>query len=88
MREKTFTINNKLGLHARPAALLAQTACRHKASVKIFKGDVEVNGKSVMGLMMLAAGQGTRVRVVIDGEDEQQSMEAIEKLFSRKFDED
>jgi len=88
MLEKTFIVKNRLGLHARPAALLAQTASRFQSSVKIFKDDLEVNGKSVMGLMMLAAEQGSQLRVLVEGSDEKQALSEIEDLFKRKFDED
>ena len=88
MIEKTLTIKNRLGLHARPAALFAQTASRFQAAIKVCKDDLEVNGKSVMGLMMLAAEQGSKLRIQLDGSDEAQAMVGIEDLFNRKFDED
>lgn len=88
MIEKTLTVTNRLGLHARPAALFAQTAGRFQASVKVCKDDLEVNGKSVMGLMMLAAECGSKLRVVIEGSDEKLALSDIEKVFERKFDED
>ncbi|MBI4052272.1 MAG: HPr family phosphocarrier protein [Elusimicrobia bacterium] len=86
--ERVFTVKNTLGLHARPAAMLAQLACRHKSHVRVCKGDMEVNGKSVMGLMMLAAECGSKLRVVVEGEDEERAMKGMEKLFARKFDEE
>jgi phosphocarrier protein len=88
MLEKVLTIKNRLGLHARPAALFAQTASRYQAAVKVCKEDLEVNGKSVMGLMMLAAEQGSKLRILVEGADEAQALTEIEKLFNRRFDED
>ena len=87
MVEKLLTVKNKLGLHARPAALFAQTAGKFKAQVRVSKGDLEVNGKSVMGLMMLAAECGSKLKVVLEGADEGQAVKALEQLFDRKFDE-
>lgn len=85
--EKVFTVKNKLGLHARPAALFVQTTSRFRCSVKVQKGDLEVDGKSIMGLMMLAAEEGARVRILVDGEDEEEVLTALEQLFSSRFDE-
>jgi phosphocarrier protein len=87
MTEKTFTVLNKLGLHARPAALFVQTTGRFKASVKVRKSDQEVDGKSIMGLMMLAAEEGSSVTVRADGADEKEVLEALDKLFKNRFDE-
>ena len=87
MMEKVFTVRNKLGLHARPAALFVQTTNRFKSNVKVSKGDTEVDGKSIMGLMMLAAEEGAQVRVVVNGEDEKEVLEALEQLFINRFDE-
>ena len=92
MRERIFVVENRLGLHARPAALFVHAAARHSCDVKVSKRAdrevIEVNGKSVMGLMMLAAAFGERVKVVVDGPDEDRAMRDFEELFSRKFDED
>ncbi len=85
--EKTFTVKNRLGLHARPAALFVQTTNRYRSSVKVSKGDVEVDGKSIMGLMMLAAEEGSKVRIVANGEDEKDVIQALEQLFQNFFDE-
>jgi phosphocarrier protein HPr len=85
--EKIYTVKNKLGLHARPAALFVQTTNRFRSSVKVSKGDVTVDGKSIMGLMMLAAEEGSKLRVVAVGEDEQAVLDALEKLFQNRFDE-
>jgi len=86
--EKVIPITNKLGLHARPAALLVQTASVFSCNVRIIKDDVEVNGKSVMGIMMLAAEYGSSLKVITDGRDEADAMSAIEKVFEKKFDDE
>jgi len=70
MQERTFIIKNKLGRHARPAAVMVQTAAKFKSKVKIVKDGQEVDGKSIMGLMTLAAANGTNVTIIIDGQDE------------------
>ena len=81
-------IINKLGLHARASAKLTQLAGRFKCEVWMAKGPRRINAKSIMGVMMLAAGQGTPVTVRINGEDEAAAMEAVVGLFERRFDED
>jgi len=87
MTEKVFTVRNKLGLHARPAALFVQTTGRFKSSVKVSKGGQEVDGKSIMGLMMLAAEEGASVKVLVNGPDEKEVLSALERLFLSRFDE-
>ncbi|MCJ7645324.1 HPr family phosphocarrier protein [bacterium] len=88
MIQKNFRINNKLGLHARPAALLAQTAAKFESKVSIIKDGQEVNGDSILGIMMLAAEFGSAITVVINGKDEKEAIKKIEELFKRKFDEE
>ena len=83
--EKKFVIQNKLGLHARPAALLVQTANRFKCEVEIQKGRQKVNGKSIMGIMTLAAGAGTPITVRTCGEDAAEAIEEISKLITGNF---
>ena len=70
MIEREMTIKNSLGLHARPAALFVHEANRHKSSILVSKDGLEINGKSVMGLMLLAAECGAKIRVKVDGPDE------------------
>jgi phosphocarrier protein HPr len=82
---KTITITNKLGLHARASAKLTQLASKYAAQIFIAKGQRRVNAKSIMGVMMLAAGLGSTVEVEADGADEAGAMEALEKLFADKF---
>ncbi|MDO8734561.1 MAG: HPr family phosphocarrier protein [Elusimicrobiota bacterium] len=88
MIRKTVKIKNKLGLHARPASLFVQTTSKFKSGIKVLKGENEVDGKSIMGLMMLAAGFGTELQILIDGIDENELISAIENLIERKFDEE
>lgn len=88
MDKREFTIRNRLGLHARAAAQLVQTANRFRAEVKVEKDGLEVNGKSIMGILMLAAPQGSRISVAVTGEDAEQAMTAIGNLIDDGFGED
>ena len=88
MLEREFTIKNRLGLHARAAAQLVQTANKFKAEVTLVKDDVEVNGKSIMGILLLAAPQGTDISVLVSGADEEQAMDVIAQLIEDGFGED
>lgn len=83
--EKKFIIKNKLGLHARPAALFVQTANRFKSQVEVIKGRQKINGKSIMGIMTLAAGSGTALTVRISGEDAANAMTEISHLIHSDF---
>ena len=85
MIRKTVTISNKLGLHARASAKLTATAARFESGVWIARNGRRVNAKSIMGVMMLAAGIGSVVELETDGADEGDAMAAIEKLFADKF---
>ena len=85
---KELTIVNKLGLHARPSAMFVKTASRHKCEVWVEKDGERVNGKSIMGLMMLAAGQGSRLLITCEGPDGEKALAEIEEIIQRKFDED
>ena len=84
---KKFTIKNKLGLHARPAAIFVETANRFESDIFVRKGDKRINGKSIMGLMMLAAGYGTKIILEIEGHDAQGAMLQFEKVFANNFNE-
>ena len=86
--EKDFEIRNKQGLHARPAALFVQTANQFESEIEISKDDSQVNGKSIMGIMTLAAEAGSTVKVRAQGADADQAMLAIEKLFESNFGEE
>jgi phosphocarrier protein len=85
MQKASVTIVNKLGLHARASAKLTQTASRFASSVWISKAGRRVNAKSIMGVMMLAAGLGSTVELEADGADEAAAIAEIEKLFADKF---
>jgi phosphocarrier protein HPr len=86
--EKEVTIVNRLGLHARPAAMFVRIASRHRAEIWVSKEGEEINGKSIMGLMMLAAGQGSKLRIRCDGPDADKAMEELEELIKAGFNED
>ena len=85
---KDFTVANKLGIHARPAALFVKTANRFRCEIFVEKDGETVTGKSIMGLMMRAAGPGSKVTVHANGQDANQALAEIETLMLRKFDED
>ena len=86
--EKDITIVNRLGLHARPAAMFVRIASRYRAEVWVGKEGEKVNGKSIMGLMMLAAGQGSTLNICCDGPDADKAMAELEELIAVKFNED
>ena len=79
--EKTVVIKNKQGLHARPAALFVQIANKFDSDVVVSKGKAKVNGKSIMGIMMLEAGRGSKVTITAKGEDAQQAITELENLL-------
>jgi len=85
--QKDIEIKNKLGLHARAAAKLVHTAAKFKADIKIRKGEEEVDGKSILGILLLAAGRGSVITVKANGDDEASAVDAIQELIDRKFDE-
>ena len=84
---KEMTVLNRLGLHARPSAMFVKVCNRHKCDIWVERDGEQVNGKSIMGLMMLAAGKGSKVKFLATGEDAQQMLAELEQLFARKFDE-
>jgi phosphocarrier protein len=88
MLKKDFTVNNRLGLHARPASLFVKTTGRFQSDIKVVKDDHVIDGKSIMGLLMLAAGPGTILKIKIEGPDEEEALKAIQDLFNRKFDDE
>ncbi len=87
MQKQTVVISNKLGLHARASAKLTQAAARFPCGVHLSRNGKRVNAKSIMGVMMLAAGIGSSVEIETDGEDEEAAMSVLLKLFADKFDE-
>jgi phosphocarrier protein HPr len=84
---KELVVQNKLGIHARPAAMIVRITNKFKSEVFVEKDEEQVNGKSIMGLMMLAAGKGSKVKFLATGEDAPQMLAELEALFARKFDE-
>jgi phosphocarrier protein HPr len=88
MVERTVTIRNRAGMHARPAALLVKTASSFTSQIYIEKDSERVNGKSIMGVITLGATYNTPLKVIADGPDESQALDAIEKLFEARFEEE
>ena len=86
--EKEVPIVNRLGLHARPAAMFVRIASRYRSEIWVSKEGEEVNGKSIMGLMMLAAGQGSKLRIRCEGLDAEKAIEELEALINAKFNEE
>jgi phosphocarrier protein HPr len=84
---RELVVLNKLGIHARPAAMIVRITNKFKSEVFVEKDEEQVNGKSIMGLMMLAAGKGSKVKFMVTGEDAEQMLAELEHLFARKFDE-
>ncbi len=87
MITKDVEIKNKLGLHARAAAKLVHAAARFKSDLKVTKGSEEVDAKSILGVMLLAAGKGSTITISADGDDEAEAVQALEDLIDAKFDE-
>ena len=85
---KEYLIVNKLGLHARASALFVKTASRFSSEVKLRREDIEVNGKSIMGIMMLAASKGTTVSLAVEGPDEAEALQTIGDLIADGFGEE
>ncbi len=88
METRTFVIKNKLGLHARAAALFVKTANRFVSEVSLEKDGQAVNGKSIMGILMLAATKGSRITLKAEGKDEVEAIETLGRLFENKFGEE
>jgi phosphocarrier protein len=88
MEIHTFTIRNRLGLHARAAALLVKTANRFVSEVTVEKDGVEVNGKSIMGILMLAASKGSKITLKVNGKDSSQAIQVLGKLIGDRFGEE
>ena len=84
---KELVVQNKMGIHARPAAMIVRITNKFKADVFVEKDEEQVNGKSIMGLMMLAAGKGSKVKFLASGDDAAAMLDELEQLFARKFDE-
>ena len=88
MTEQVVTISNRAGIHARPAAVLVQAAKDFKANIYLEKGNDRINAKSIMGILTLAAGYKTELKIIAEGEDEKQAVESIVRLFESKFEEE
>ena len=84
---KKFTVKNKLGLHARPAAIFVELANKFESDIFVRKGSRRVNGKSIMGLMMLAAGCGSKIVLEIAGDDAKEALTQFERVFNNNFNE-
>lgn len=88
MTRRTVIVPNRLGIHARPAALIVKKASSFRSEITIAAGSEEINGKSIMGVMTLAAGQGTELAVTATGPDEEKAVEALCELIASGFGED
>ena len=88
MTEKILTVKNRAGIHARPAALIAQTANKFACEVTLEKDTTSVNAKSIMGVITMAAGYNTNITLKADGADEKEAVQAIYSLFESKFEEE
>ena len=88
MVEKILTVKNRAGIHARPAALIAQTANKFSSEITLEKDTIVVNAKSIMGVITMGAGYNTTMKLVANGSDEVEAVEAIFSLFESKFEED
>jgi phosphocarrier protein len=84
---RELLVQNKMGIHARPAAMIVRITNKFKADIFVEKEDEQVNGKSIMGLMMLAAAKGSKVKFIATGADAEQMLAELEALFAKKFDE-
>lgn len=88
MIEKILTVQNRAGIHARPAAIIAQTANKFESEVSIVRDDAVVNAKSIMGVIAMGAGYNTQLTLRVEGPDESEAAETIEELFNSKFEEE
>ena len=88
MTEKIVKVINRAGIHARPSALLVQTTKNFKSNIFIEKGTDRINAKSIMGIITLGAAYGTELKIMAEGEDEENAVETLVKLFETKFEEE
>jgi len=88
MTERLITISNRAGIHARPAAVLVQAAKDFKSGIYFERGNDRINAKSIMGILTLGALYNTELKIIAEGEDEEEAVEALAKLFDSKFEED
>ncbi|MDR0526091.1 MAG: HPr family phosphocarrier protein [Spirochaetaceae bacterium] len=87
MTERTITVSNRAGVHARPAAMIVEIAKDFKSKIYIEKDNDRINGKSIMGILTMGAGYGTELNIVTEGPDEIEALEALVRLFEAKFEE-
>lgn len=87
MKEQTVVVKNRAGIHARPAALIVQTASKFQSKIMFIKENEEINAKSIMGIITLGAGYNTEILVTAQGNDEVEAVEALAQLFERRFEE-
>jgi phosphocarrier protein len=88
MTEQTVTIANRAGIHARPAAVLVEAAKDFKSVIHFERENFRINAKSILGIMTLGAGYGTEIKIIAQGEDEKEAVEALARLFVSKFEEE
>jgi phosphocarrier protein len=88
MVERVVTVQNRAGIHARPAAILVQATKDFESAIYIEKGDDRINGKSIMGVITLGAAYGTELRIITDGPDEEKAADVLARLFDSKFEEE
>jgi phosphocarrier protein len=88
MVERIVTVKNRAGIHARPAALMVQTVKNFSSTIYLEKGDDQINGKSIMGIITLGAAYGTAIKIITEGEDEEAAADALVHLFESKFQEE
>ena len=88
MTEQKVTIKNRAGIHARPAAILVEAAKDFKSTIYIEKGNSRINGKSILGIITLGAGYGMELKVIAEGEDEKEAVEALVRIFESGFEEE
>ena len=88
MIEKTVTVTNRAGIHARPAALIVQSIKNYTSNIYIGKGSDKINAKSIMGIITLGAGYGTELKIIAEGEDEKAAVNTVISLFKSNFEEE
>ena len=88
MIEKMLTVRNRAGIHARPAAIIAQAANKFSSEITLSRDDTSVNAKSIMGVITMAAGYNTVLKLQVEGADEAEAAAALERLFESRFEED
>ncbi|MCL2245452.1 MAG: HPr family phosphocarrier protein [Treponema sp.] len=88
MTERTVTVINRAGIHARPSAILVQNTKNFKSNIYIEKKGYRINAKSIMGIITLGASYGTELKLIAEGEDEEAAVEALIRLFESKFEEE